>query len=83
MSEVVVTTRSGQVRGVRTLDVVACRGIPFAAPPVGRSRFKPPQSAEPWEGVRDALVFGATAPKAPYPAPVDQVIPEVDIPGDG
>jgi para-nitrobenzyl esterase len=83
MSDVVVTTRSGQVRGLAGKSQVArFLGIPYALPPVGHYRFRPPQTVEPWEGVRDALTFGATAPKAPYPAPVDQVIPEVDIPGD-
>lgn len=83
MSDVVVTTRSGQVRGlVRKSQVAGFRGIPYATPPVGHHRFRPPQSVEHWEGVRDAVTFGATAPKAPYPAPIDQVIPEVDTPGD-
>ena len=39
------------------------RGIPFAAPPVGPLRFKPPQPAEPWSGVRDGSRFGAMAPQ--------------------
>jgi para-nitrobenzyl esterase len=81
MSELVVTS-SGTVRGVTAEHVRVYKGIPYGAPPVGHNRFQPPQPVEPWEGVRDALVFGATAPKAPYPAPIDRVIPEVDIPGD-
>jgi para-nitrobenzyl esterase len=78
-----LTTRNGTVRGVRVGDVVsAFRGIPYAAPPVGTNRFQPPRPAQSWEGIRDATAFGPTAPKAPYPPPVDQMIPEVDIPGD-
>ena len=38
------------------------RGIPYAAAPVGRLRFRPPAALEPWPGVRDAL---ETAPAAP------------------
>jgi len=34
------------------------RGLPFAAPPVGENRWRPPQPVEPWEGVRDASEFG-------------------------
>ena len=48
--------------------VVVYRGIPFAAPPVGELRWKPPQPVVPWEGVRDAGVFGPTCPQTPYPA---------------
>jgi para-nitrobenzyl esterase len=34
------------------------RGVPFAAPPVGDLRWKPPQPLQPWQGVRKADQFG-------------------------
>ena len=48
--------------------VVVYKGIPFAAPPVGELRWKPPQPVAPWKGVRNASVFGPTCPQQPYPA---------------
>jgi para-nitrobenzyl esterase len=35
------------------------RGIPYAAPPVGRLRWQPPQPAPPWSGVHDGTRFGS------------------------
>ncbi len=56
----VVKTRTGKVRGKLSSDgqVRVFLGIPFAAPPVGPSRWQPPQPAEKWPGVRDATNFG-------------------------
>jgi len=42
---------------------VVFRGIPFAAPPVGERRWKPPQPVEPWDGVRDTLEEAPTCPQ--------------------
>ncbi|MHB9107125.1 MAG: carboxylesterase/lipase family protein [Armatimonadota bacterium] len=39
------------------------RGIPFAAPPLGNLRWKPPQPVAPWEGVRDCTAFGLACPQ--------------------
>jgi para-nitrobenzyl esterase len=55
-----VETDQGQVEGVLTGDqkVIAFKGIPFAAPPVGNLRWRPPQAAAAWKGVRPAKEFG-------------------------
>lgn len=78
----VVRTRQGAVQGSATDGVAAFKGIPYAAPPFGPNRFQPPRPAESWQGVRAALTYGPTAPKAPYFPPFDVLIPEVDIPGE-
>ena len=54
----VVETASGAVRGVAAPEGQAFLAIPFAAPPVGALRFKPPEPAAPWSGVRDATKPG-------------------------
>ncbi len=83
MPQPVVTTRSGRVRGACTRSPVSVfKGLPYAAPPTGPNRFRPPQPVASWTGVRDALDYGPTAPKAPYAPPFDLLIPEVDIPGE-
>lgn len=52
-------TENGMVRGIETADprIVSFKGIPFAAPPVGKNRWRAPQPCENWEGVRDASRF--------------------------
>jgi len=57
--DLVVQTQSGPVKGVvnESNDVVAFKGIPYAAPPVGDLRWKEPQPVEPWEEVLDASEF--------------------------
>ena len=54
----VVTTSDGQVRGfTNDAGVMEFLGIPYAAPPVGNMRWRPPGAVEPWKGVRDGTSF--------------------------
>jgi para-nitrobenzyl esterase len=80
--DVMVRTRSGDVRGGVVGGVATFKGIPYAAPPFGRNRFKPPRPVTPWDGARDALTYGPTAPKPPYPPPIDAILPEPVIEGE-
>jgi para-nitrobenzyl esterase len=47
-------TTLGTVRGYTDGSVTYFKGIPFAAPPTGANRFRPPQPAQPWSGIFDA-----------------------------
>jgi para-nitrobenzyl esterase len=76
----VVETAYGKVLGTEIADgVLAWRGIPYAAPPVGELRLRPPVPPAPWSGVREALAYGnrslqpdlVDAPRVPLP-PVDE-----------
>jgi para-nitrobenzyl esterase len=61
-----VRTDAGLLRGTVTETTRTFEGIPYAAPPVGDLRWRAPEPAEPWTGVRDA-----TAPGSPCPQPGD------------
>ncbi len=52
-----VMTEYGLVQGVTEKDLTVYRGIPCAAPPVGELRWRPPQPAAKWDGVRAADKF--------------------------
>jgi para-nitrobenzyl esterase len=80
--DVVVRTGRGAVRGRVVDGVAAFKGIPYAAPPLGPNRLGPPVPHDPWDGIRDALSFGPTAPQLGYRQPFDQLLPNPRIPGD-
>ena len=53
-----VKLRQGALQGAATGDVITFKDIPYAAPPVGDLRWRPPQAPAPWTGVRKAEAFG-------------------------
>ncbi|MCB9597053.1 MAG: carboxylesterase family protein [Sandaracinaceae bacterium] len=55
-----VPVESGDARGVIDDDLAIFRGIPYAAPPVGSLRFRPPEAPAPFDGTFDASAFGPT-----------------------
>lgn len=68
--EVCVRTEAGRVMGAREGEVLAFKSIPYAAAPIGPLRFRPPQPAAPWEGVRDATYFREACPQLRDPIEV-------------
>ena len=69
-------TAYGQLRGTEIADgIIAWRGVPYARPPVGELRLRPPQPPEPWSGVRDAAACGDRSLQ-PEPVP-DPSLPPV------
>jgi len=54
-----VKTASGRLRGARTGNLTTFKGIPYGGPISGANRFKAAPAMKPWDGVRDALAFGA------------------------
>ncbi|MEU8617291.1 carboxylesterase family protein [Streptomyces sp. NPDC048623] len=75
----VVRTTGGAVEGVALDGLNAFKGIPFAAPPDGPLRFRAPEPAPAWEGVRPAREFGAAPPQLP----LVPGMPRFWHPGDG
>ena len=55
----IVATRSGKVEGFEEDGIQVFKGIPYATPPVGGLRWRPPQPEQRWDGVRDATKFSA------------------------
>src|SRR2546429_5883611 len=66
VTEPVVRTAAGRVRGRVENGVAVFRGIPFAQPPVGALRFAAPEPARPWDGVREAAMFGPPPPQSAF-----------------
>ena len=63
----VLKIEGGKIQGIpaESSGVYIYKGIPYAAPPVGDLRWKPPQPVKPWEGVKVADTYGPAAMQPP------------------
>lgn len=59
----VAQVESGRLQGALEFGMQVFKNIPYAAPPVGELRWRPPQPAISWSGVRDASKFGSSCPQ--------------------
>jgi len=60
------TTEAGKLAGTVEDGVASWKGIPFAAPPVGQLRWRAPQPAAPWSGVRQAVEYAHDCMQLPF-----------------
>jgi len=65
---VTIRTEAGPVVGRQLGDIAVFKGIPFAAPPVGPLRWRPPQPVAAWRAPLDASAYGPACPQVTYPA---------------
>jgi para-nitrobenzyl esterase len=69
----VVETAAGKLRGASAAGIHSFKGVPYGAPPTRHNRFMPPEPAQSWAGVRDALAYAGHAwqlPNRPKRRPV-------------
>lgn len=78
--DVTVEIAQGRLRGQRVDAVTSFLGIPYAEAPFGPNRFAAPTPPPRWAGVRDAVAYGATAPKIGYRPPISDILSEPVVP---
>ena len=68
------TTTLGTLAGAEDRGAIVFRGVPFAKPPQGPLRWRPPEPLDPWDGVRDATEIGASAMQRVLPGDLGTLI---------
>jgi len=66
----ILNTSHGPVKGYTSGGIQYFRGIPFAAPPIGENRFKPPQPLKSWSTPKPAYYEGEICPQVHSVGPV-------------
>ena len=64
----VVAIESGKLKGASEAGIDSYKGIPFAEPPVGELRWRPPMPITPWQGMRDATAMLHDCMQLPAPS---------------
>src|SRR5437868_3274215 len=71
-------TSSGVIRGLLDDGVASFKGVPYAAPPIGPFRWKPPMPPQPWTTPRPAFAFGPMAVQTAGANPYGPVVGSED-----
>ncbi len=74
----IVQIETGRLQGTTEFNMRVFKNIPYAAPPIGNLRWRPPQPALAWEGVRDASQVGDSCPQ-PF---IKNLSAGLDLPGN-
>ncbi|HEY6560721.1 MAG TPA: carboxylesterase family protein [Polyangiaceae bacterium] len=69
-----VRTTFGTIAGTSANAMLAFKGIPYAAPPVGPKRFRPPQPHPGWSGVRNTTAYGSICPQYGHPGAIEDCL---------
>ncbi|MGH1471263.1 MAG: carboxylesterase/lipase family protein [Cellvibrionaceae bacterium] len=64
----IIETALGKVQGYVSQGVSVFKGIPYGASTSGSNRFRPPQPAAPWRGVKESIDYGQTTPQTLSPS---------------
>ncbi|MCX6689889.1 MAG: carboxylesterase family protein [Methanoregula sp.] len=67
----VVKTDAGYISGINQDGIRVYHGIPFAAPPTGDLRWRPPAPVQPWDSIKEAKKYSATCPQPGSSAPLN------------
>ena len=67
-NSIVVEAPAGMLGGIEDGGLRVFKGVPYASPPVGDARWKPPAPMLAWKGVRQATAFGPPCTQPDYPA---------------
>jgi len=57
----IIETKSGKIQGYTENGLEIFKGIPYAEPPIGDLRFRPPVAKKTWDDVLDATKYGHCA----------------------
>ena len=64
----IVKVEEGSLKGISEDGLTVYKGVPFAAPPVGKLRWSAPQPAAKWSGIKDASKFAPAPMQGGNPA---------------